>query len=210
MPTTRDRILNFIERNHTVTCAEISNAFGVSRVNIRYHLDILLNQGFIEIIGKKKSKRKGRPDLIFSLSKFSKGNNLDKLLNALFVEIKNRYPDQYDEILRSIAARFSECIPAVRAKTPQISESLQLIQKLLTTIEVLDKLYYQAHWEAHADGPRIILKNCPYWQIEPQHPSICHLDKYLIETLLKSSVYQAGKLELDERGIPHCTFVVSN
>jgi len=210
MPPARDRILNYIERNHTVTCAEISNAFGVSRANIRYHLDILLNQGFIEIVGKRKSRRKGRPDLLFSLSKFSKGNNLDKLLNALFEEIKNRFPDQYDDTLRNIATRFSVCIPSIGAKEPQISESLQLSQKLLTTVEVLDKLYYQAHWEAHGDGPRIILKNCPYWQIEPQHPSICHLDKYLIETLLKSSAYQAGKLEQDERGIPHCTFVVSS
>jgi predicted ArsR family transcriptional regulator len=210
MTTSRERIFNYIKRNHTVTTREISSFFGVSRPNVRYHLDILLNQGLIEVSGKRTTNRKGRPDLLFSISKFNKGSNLDILSNTLLDELKRQFPQQKDEIFRSMAAKISISVLAPEENDLQSDELKQLSQRLLTTIQNLDELNYQSHWEAHAEGPRIILKNCPYSQVEPMHPDICLVDKYLIEFLLKSKVDQIGKLELDERSIPHCTFVVSS
>ncbi|MFN2176767.1 MAG: ArsR family transcriptional regulator [Anaerolineales bacterium] len=208
MTTTRERILSYIERNHTATSTDISNAMGLSRANIRYHLNILVNQGLVELVGKRKSNRKGRRDLIFGLSKFVKGSNLDILSNALLHEIKNKLPEKKDEIYREIAFIISNPIPTPGEENIKIKDSKQLSQKLLKTVEQLDNLNYRPHWEAHVEGPRIILKNCPYQQIELHHPDICLLDKYLIELLLHENVNQIGKLELDERSISHCIFEV--
>ena len=209
MTTSRELIFNYIKRNHSVTSSEISKSFGVTRANVRYHLDILVNQGLIEVVGKRMPRRKGRPDLLFSIPKFNKGSNLDILSSALLNELKCLSPQKKDEIFKAIASKIYTSFHPPGIKDHQSEELKQLSQKLLTTVEILDKLNYHAHWEAHAEGPRIILKNCPYYQIEPQHPDICVLDKFIIELLLASKVDQIGKLELNERGIPHCIFTVS-
>lgn len=209
MTTSRELIFNYIKRNQTATSREISKSFGVTRANVRYHLDILLNQGLIEVVGRRISKGKGRPELLFSISKINKGSNLDILSSALLNELKCLSPQKKDEIFKSIATKICTSFHSPGIKDHQIEVLRLHSQKLLTTVEMLDKLNYHAHWEAHADGPRIILKNCPYYQIEPQHPDICLLDKFIIELLLASKVDQIGKLELNERGIPHCIFTVS-
>ena len=208
MITSRERIFNYIEKYHTVTSGDISTSFGVTRANVRYHLDILLHQGLIEIVGKRISRRKGRPDLLYSVSKLNRRNNLDYLSNAILKELKRQFPEKINEIFKAVAVTISNSVRSVGIEDIQSDEVKQLSQVLRTTIEHLDELNYQAHWEAHAEGPRIILKNCPYQQIEPQHPDICQLDRYLIEYLSNSRVNQIGKLEPDERNIPHCIFEV--
>jgi predicted ArsR family transcriptional regulator len=79
---------------------------------------------------------------------------------------------------------------------------------LLSTVERLSDLNYRPHWEAHVEGPRIMLGNCPYYNILDDHPELCDFDKLLIEELISNSVEQIAKLNMDERNIPYCMFRV--
>jgi predicted ArsR family transcriptional regulator len=76
-------------------------------------------------------------------------------------------------------------------------------------VERLNELHYQARWEASAAGPRLILGHCPYAMIVSDHQQLCQMDLYLLETMLDSVVVQSAKLQLNDKGLPSCTFLMT-
>jgi predicted ArsR family transcriptional regulator len=66
----------------------------------------------------------------------------------------------------------------------------------------LNQLHYQARWEAGAEGPRIILGQCPYAAVIGNHPELCRMDMSLLEGMLDTQVEQRVKLG------PMCIFLV--
>ena len=83
-----------------------------------------------------------------------------------------------------------------------------LTQRLYEAVSQLNALGYAARWEARVDAPRIILGYCPYASILEDHPQLCLVDEYLLETLLQAPVKQVAKLAHDTRGAPYCMFIV--
>ena len=75
-------------------------------------------------------------------------------------------------------------------------------------IERLNELHYQARWEASAAGPRLIMGHCPYAAIVADHPELCRMDAFLLETRLNASVEQIAKLQLSEKSLPFCAFLM--
>ncbi len=67
---------------------------------------------------------------------------------------------------------------------------------------------YNARWEAHAEAPQVLLGHCPYRAIIQEHPELCKMDKYLLESLLDQQVDQIAKLEKDNQGIKWCVFAL--
>jgi predicted ArsR family transcriptional regulator len=72
----------------------------------------------------------------------------------------------------------------------------------------LNELQYQARWEASAWGPRLILGHCPYAAIVSDHPELCRMDAFLLETKIGKPVEQTGKLQINDTGLPFCTFLM--
>jgi len=56
-----------------------------------------------------------------------------------------------------------------------------LLRRLTLVVGRLNELHYQAHWEAGADGARIILGHCPYAAIIAAHPELCWMDAFILE-----------------------------
>jgi len=83
-----------------------------------------------------------------------------------------------------------------------------VMKRLVRAVERLNELHYQARWEASAAGPRLILGHCPYVAIVADHPELCRMDAFLLETRLGSSVEQTAKLQLSEKGLPFCAFLM--
>jgi predicted ArsR family transcriptional regulator len=81
-----------------------------------------------------------------------------------------------------------------------------ITRRLALAIERLNTLHYQARWEAHAQGPRVIFELCPYTPIIARHPELCRMDKFLLQELLGLEVSLSAKLELNTRGLPFCMF----
>jgi predicted ArsR family transcriptional regulator len=81
-----------------------------------------------------------------------------------------------------------------------------LVRRLSVTVEKLNQLNYHAHWEAGAEGPRVIFAHCPYAAIVEKHPELCAMDRALLRECLGHSVTQIFKT--GKEGSSVCVFVV--
>ena len=209
MATTRKRILEFIDKNHVVTAAEISRAMRLTQANIRHHLSSRMDHGLVKIIGYRPALSRGRPSALYSLSSKYKGNNLELLLSTLLSEIKRSKAIDIYNILAHTARHIVQTKGTSNSRSPSPKAPRKLTIRLFSSVEVLTDLNYRAHWEAHSEGPQIILANCPYLNILSDHPELCIFDRYLIGELISNPVEQIEKLDLDERKIPYCLFRVN-
>ena len=173
--------------------------------NARHHLAILEEQGLVEVAGQRSEKTRGRPAQLYRLSEQAIGDNLDQLASALLHElISGVTADERKEILQRVANRMRGDPILEDAQKP----AAQLAQRLYQAIQRLNELKYQARWEAHSDGPRVVLGHCPYAAILPEHPMICQLDRQLLEEFLELPVKQTARLASDARGATYCMFVI--
>jgi predicted ArsR family transcriptional regulator len=210
MKTVRLRVLDFVRSHKIVTVGEISSALKMTSANARHHLDILRNEGLIEVSGIRKPRGKGRPSHTFRISKQTLGNNLDRLASALLQEV-NHFPgyDTQSQNMSTVALRMLSQNNTQRDQEYEGSGSISKTKKLYLAVQLLNKWNYIARWEARAKSPIIILGNCPYSAIIAEHPELCELDGNLLSEMLDSNVYQQSKLALDSRGAPYCAFRIN-
>ncbi len=206
MKTVRHRILEYISAHQTVTTSEISHSFRMSHANARHHLNILKELGSIQVVDHTHSKRKGRPERVYSMADGLSGNNLENLIDALLIMY---YPDPpvipsilplekiADRMAQKMNSRFN---PVFESKPNPKS----LTHPLNSLIEKLNNYSYASRWEAHSDGPRIVLGQCPYRAVIKQHPEICMIDERLISQLLGSPVELIATQVKNPRGQSSC------
>ena len=198
MPTTRQRILEYIKSKEVTTAADLSSALHMTAANARHHLSTLKEEGVVQVIGQRPSRRRGRPVDLYHLSFPLSLHNLDGLAHAVLLELLGEAdPQAQEELLERLALKI---VP--RAATA----SKNLTQRLTQAVQLLNRLSYQSRWEAHAQGPRVILHHCPYSAIIAQHPEICRIDRFLLRNMLDLPVQQLAKLEMTPTGIPQCVF----
>jgi predicted ArsR family transcriptional regulator len=198
-PTTRLRILDHFRKHQTASVRELSLDMGMTGANIRHHLAVLESNDLIEIIGLRKVGR-GRPMQVYGLSQRVMGDGLDNLAGTLLdVWLGEELTGQRETCLRSVAERLAG-----------ITELNVPVMKLLgRAVERLNELHYQVHWEASAAGARLILAHCPYSAIIARHPELCQMDSFLLEARLGRPVEQTAKLQLSDKGLPFCAFVLA-
>ena len=216
MKTSRQRLLDYIRTHRLVTVSEISWTMHMTVANARHHLDVLKEQGLVEVMGQRPHPGKGRPSLVYGLSTSALGHNLDALSSALLAEIENLPTPQRQAAYQRLAARIVSAGSSASPKTVQSfpsptskSTKPSLTGQLYETIRCLNELHYLAHWEAHVDAPRIILAHCPYTALLQQHPQVCQLDACLLEKLLGTPVLQLSRLAPDAKGVTQCVFQIA-
>jgi predicted ArsR family transcriptional regulator len=198
MPNARQRILSYIIDKKSATVEELSKVFKVTPANIRHHLSILIEQGSVNIIGLKPAAIMGRPAQIYSATQQINQNNLEQLIEALFsYSVKNFGQNDSDHLLKGIASQ-------IVAKFPP--DSINPTRRFYSSIRALNRMNYQAHWEAHGEHPRIMLGHCPYSALVNQHPEICQMDEFLLEAFLDTPVEQIEKLTGTLNGLSQCVF----
>jgi predicted ArsR family transcriptional regulator len=196
--TTRARILEHLERNSPATTDELARALKIPPANVRHHLRVLVDEDVIEIVSERPLQGRGRPACLYSLTSQASRHNLDTLAGALLeVFIESQPQAAQGELLRRIAGKLVQPVDATT-----------LARRLTQAVRRLNELNYQAHWEAHSQAPRLVLGHCPYAAILPEHPELCQLDSYLIETLVSVPARQSKKLAVDSRGMRYCMFTV--
>lgn len=205
MKTSRQRVLDYIEQHKVATVSDLSRAMKMTPANARHHLRILEDQGLITVVGERTGQGRGRPANLYGLTQQAAGSNLDRLAGVLLATFVNGQADpDSQEKLALLADKLAE---QIRGANLQIKmTSVNLTQRLYGAIQGLNKMYYQSRWEARADGPRMLLGNCPYAAIIEEHPELCRLDEMLIEELTGTPVRLDGKRVKDGRGNPHCVF----
>jgi hypothetical protein len=96
----------------------------------------------------------------------------------------------------------------LKGQAVEPDRATNLTQRLAASVQRLNQMNYQARWEAHARGPRLILEHCPYAAILKSHPEMCQIDRHLLQELSGATVVQTECLALDERGAPFCRFAL--
>ncbi|NLG74523.1 MAG: ArsR family transcriptional regulator [Chloroflexi bacterium] len=204
MVTSRQRLLDYIREHQAVTVSEISRALRMTPANARHHLSILTELNLVEAVSVRAGRGKGRPSQVYSLSRRARGNNLAELASAVFEHFLDPMTSEerqaaLQEIAETLEKKLSPEAPLPRG---------HLTQRLVQAVQRLNQMRYHARWEAHAQGPQIILSRCPYEDLVQDHPEVCQLDQALLERLLGTRVRQTARLEQDKRGLPCCRFVV--
>jgi predicted ArsR family transcriptional regulator len=200
MLNSRQKILNYIIEQQNATVEELSKVFRVTPANIRHHLSILTEEGSVQIIGQKANELRGRPAQIFSTSRQINQNNLDRLAESLLSTLlQNCGPDGSLQALNKIAKKM-----VINFKPDNSNPT----QRLYSSIRTLNRMNYQAHWEAHLENPRIMLGHCPYKVILAHHPEICQMDAFVLQELLDTPVKMIEKLALNAKGLPECVFTM--
>jgi predicted ArsR family transcriptional regulator len=200
-PTTRLRILDHFRKYQTASVKELSVLLNMTGANVRHHLSVLESSDLIEVVALRNEGR-GRPANVYGLSRRMLGDGMDKLSAALLdVWLVHATKDAREEGLKAVAGRLAG---------DWEGETLHLMKRLAGTIDRLNALHYQARWEASPAGPRIILGHCPYHAIISDHPELCRLDSLLLQAFLKIPVEHTVKLQLNDKNMPFCAFLVMN
>lgn len=194
MPTTsRQKILDYLKRNRSVSSRELARVLQMTTANARHHLHILAADGRVEVISQRQEGR-GRPQKVYRLAGSLAGDNLSALADALLTEGSGNIDTG------ALGRRLAGEIPVAGGP---------LMRRLAATVERLNAMHYQSRWEAGAEGPRIVLANCPYAAIIAKHPELCQMDASLLSNLLGGQVRQTAKLEAGAGGLPYCVFVLA-
>jgi predicted ArsR family transcriptional regulator len=202
-PTTRLRILDYIRKYQAASVKELSQILGMTGANIRHHLSLLESNDLIEVVAHRQEGR-GRPMQVYGLSRRVLGDGLDELAGALLEVWLGAATDKgMDAGLKSVAEKLSG-VPDTGIPVTGTS----VMQRLARTIERLNELRYQARWEASVTGARLILGHCPYSAIITRHPELCRMDAILLELRLDSPFTQTTKLQVNDKGLSFCSFVM--
>jgi predicted ArsR family transcriptional regulator len=200
MKTTRQRLLEILHERHSVTVNELSRLLRVTPANVRHHLEVLVSEGVIEMMGRKPSHGPGRPVQVYGLTRQASSHNLDGLAKALFKTLdKTAKQDAQNQPMQDLAEML-----AITTEPMPTSPT----QKLSRTVQRLNEMNYHARWEAAAQGPRIVFSHCPYATILSDHPELCKVDRLMLEAFLGQQVHQTARLELGSQGLPQCVFLL--
>jgi predicted ArsR family transcriptional regulator len=152
--STRKRILELLSNHPSLTVVEFSRLLKLTKSDIRYHLDGLIEEGIV----KKNSPpaehpAAGRPASSFSLASGNLPPIVARFLNGIGELLDNPSLDTrmrefiLDSFIDSLISDFH----------PQGSGSLKMNQ----IVRYLSSLGFSAKWEAGSQGPKIILFNNP-------------------------------------------------
>ena len=197
--TSRQQVYEYIGSHQNVTAAELSWALEMTPANARHHLKILQDLNLVIVTTHKKQIGKGRPARVYRVSK---KDNTDLLAEVLFeVLVENTLPEHFNDLLQTLAKRLAAC---------EVDQSdikpMSLASRLFLAIQRLNRLDYQARWEARSNAPRLIFANCPYSGIVEKVPQLCSLDAALIQELVGLPAYLKDRFIQDSRGGKICVF----
>ncbi len=178
MTTARQKVLSYLKKQRTASAAQIGRALSMSAANVRHHLSVLLSDGRISMVGETKKMGRGRPVKMYRLSEHLRGDNLTLLSDQVLSQWLNKLSEsKREDALRALAKGLGEQFERVDPKVP-------VAKRLAFVVDQLNRFHYQARWEAGAEGPRILLGNCPYAAIIEKHPELCRMDNAMLRDLV--------------------------
>ncbi len=198
--STRSRILDYLYKYQSASVRELSNIFGLTGANIRHHLAVLTENDQVEIVGRRLEGR-GRPSSVYGFSHRLLGEGFEMLAGAL---LEQSFPENENQ---GSGSKLESLAMKIIGTTPR-EEQGSVPTRLGRTINKLNELHYLSRWEAGAQGPRVILGNCPYAGIIAHHPELCRMDDHILSLLLGLPVKQKIKLQPGKNGLPFCAFLV--
>ena len=195
MQSTRKEILAYLSKNPGASAHEISRYLELTPANIRYHLELLREGGWVQVTEERSPGGPGRPIHLYSLTSSSLGFNLEGLLIATLEVIKEKKGAR--STLKDIATHLAKDYD---------SGDHNPITRINQAIDYLNQLNYHAIWEVHPEGPQIELRHCPYGFLAQDFHQICQIDRELITLLVDKPVELTKKRSFEGHPYSPCIF----
>jgi len=184
MQITRQRIVDFLRKQNQATVEELTKVVGLTHMAVRHHLNILQEEGLVEIATTRRTNKPGRPVQIYVLTNQAEKlypQDYLRLSDLLLEEITCQLgPDGIATVCNNIAERLLQEAPTFEKRQPQAFED-----RLDEVVGFLKEKGFVAKWEVE-DGQYVIHHiACPYRQLASRHQEICLLDEVLIGSMLQ-------------------------
>ncbi len=193
LPATRERILAYLREHPSANSVALAREWGLTREDVRYHLQKLLREGILEVIPSHPEGR-GRPVAQYALTVAAAPNNTARLCSALLSLIDTS--TAADELAQKIAHQLLPPIALTGSGAVRFNQAAAY----------LASMNYPVRWEARLTGPRITFRRCPYAALPAgQRALLCQVDGLLLENLLGAPVRMQACIA---QGAAACVFGV--
>jgi predicted ArsR family transcriptional regulator len=200
MQYTRKQIIEFLEKNHSASVPELSQRLNLTITNIRHHVKELEHRDLVREIDQIPGGGRGRPTKVYGLTSTALEDNLPSLTTALLQIV---FTDENTMQGESLLDRYHDV--AVKMIGP-LEHDPNPIYRLNKGITWLNQHHYQARWEASSSGPRIVLDQCPYRDVQVRTLGICQLDRAILCHLFGVRLENIVMSHLTIPGSQQCTF----
>lgn len=167
-------VLEYIQTHAGCDSAEIARGLSLSAAAIRHHLRRLCAEG-LTVSSPAPASKPGRTARRYFRVGQSQLLANQSVLRALLTALQ-QYTPLSEELILSVAEKLA---PAASEKP--------IRKRLLSAVEHLNQKGYAAYWEAGKDGPRIFLRQCPFFNAEGTEPALCKIDAAFLERLTGSA-----------------------
>ena len=198
MQTTRQQILEYLQRHGRATVKELGQLLRLTSTGIRQHLTVLERDGLV--LAREERGRVGRPTLVYTLTEKAEAlfpKSYDELATALLEEIRaSEGSERLYQLLQRVAQRMAETFwERVQGKS--------LDQRVKETALILQEQGCLVDWEQR-DGEFFLHEfTCPFSKVAKQDSSVCTLHLELVRLLTAADTRLVRSLLRSERA---CTY----
>ena len=178
MQTTRQRILEHLQRHGEASVKDLGQILGLTSTGIRQHLTVLERDGLVT--AREERGRVGRPTLVYSLTEKAESlfpSSYDELAIALLEEIRTgEGSERLYELLHRVAQRIAESLRE-RVQGKSLAERVKEIALILQEQGCL------VEWEQREGDFLLHEFTCPLSKVAKEDSSVCTLHLDLIRLL---------------------------
>ena len=200
MTSTRERILQTLQRQPRTTIIALAEAVGINPISVRHHVTNLQVEGLVS--NEEERHGVGRPRLVYFLTEA--GNERFptrylRLTSRLLDQLKSTMPEPM------VSRLFSQMASDMADDYSEQMKGLSMEERLDLTRILLAEEGFNVEWEKAGNQYQIHEITCPYLRIGQNHPEVCTVDQTLISKML---AVPAEKVQCILSGDAHCTYVV--
>ncbi len=201
MQSTRQQILEYLQRQGRATVKELGKLLGLTSTGIRQHLTVLERDGLVD--AHEERGRVGRPTLVYSLTEKADAlfpKTYDALASVLLEEVRSSHgTERLHELLRKVADRMA--VPyreRVRGKplSGRVRETARIMEEQGCLVDVR---------EAEGDEYFIDEFTCPFPKVAQKDRAVCALHVDFVRILTGADTRLTQSLL---RGEHACTYRV--
>jgi predicted ArsR family transcriptional regulator len=199
MQSTRQQILEYLQRHGRGTVKELGSLLGLTSTGIRQHLTVLERDGLVE--AREERGRVGRPTLVYSLT--GKADALfpktyDLLATVLLEEMRaTDGNEKLHQTLQRVARRLAN-------PSRHRVDGKPLAERVKQTAAVLEEQGCMTDWKEGEEGEFYIDEyTCPFPKIAERDRAVCALHVEFVRSLTGADTRLTRSLMRGERA---CTY----
>ena len=200
MHSTRERILQFLQKKPRTTINSLAEAVGINPISVRHHLTNLQIEGLV--MAEEERHGVGRPRLVYLLTE----HGLERFPTR-YMQLTSRLLDQLKSTMPApmVKRLFQQMATGMAEEYKEEMKDLSMEERLDVVKTMLEREGFDIEWERTGDGYSIYEVNCPYLKIGQNHPEVCTVDQMLISTML---AVPTEKVQCILNGDTKCTYLV--